>query len=410
MMKQYFDGLVAGIEQGLAAETGEKSPRKIYALAVARLGSRLYAGDGKHRVAWCGVTAPFDLLASMGVTSCFVEFVGAVLAGTGAADGLLHKVEEAGYGPDTCAYHRAVIAAARDGLMPVPDFLVATSSPCTGGLAVMETLARLFKRDLYVLHVPQDESPESVNYLADQMRELTDFVSFHTKEPLDRDRLARAAEYSNEARELMIEAYRHSMAVPSPVAGKTLANFGVVMALLLGTQEAVTVARAFRDDFARKVERGEGGAGVEKFRLLWIQNRIQFKNDILDFLEKEWGAVVVADELNAITFGPIDPADPFPGFARRSISIPLNGPVERRIEHLTQMCRDFSIDGAVTPCHWGCRQGTGGRSMIGEGLKAAGIPVLNLDVDCVDKRNFAPGQIKTRLEAFIEMLGQGKEI
>ena len=33
-----------------------------------------------------------------------------------------------------------------------------------------------------------------------------------------------------------------------------------------------------------------------------------------------------------------------------------------------------------------------------------GVPVLNLEVDCVDKRNFAEGQLRTRLEAFIEML------
>jgi benzoyl-CoA reductase/2-hydroxyglutaryl-CoA dehydratase subunit BcrC/BadD/HgdB len=29
---------------------------------------------------------------------------------------------------------------------------------------------------------------------------------------------------------------------------------------------------------------------------------------------------------------------------------------------------------------------------------------LNLEVDCVDKRNFAEGQLRTRVEAFIEML------
>jgi benzoyl-CoA reductase/2-hydroxyglutaryl-CoA dehydratase subunit BcrC/BadD/HgdB len=33
-----------------------------------------------------------------------------------------------------------------------------------------------------------------------------------------------------------------------------------------------------------------------------------------------------------------------------------------------------------------------------------GIPVVNLEVDCVDTRNFAEGQLKTRLEAFMEML------
>jgi benzoyl-CoA reductase/2-hydroxyglutaryl-CoA dehydratase subunit BcrC/BadD/HgdB len=69
------------------------------------------------------------------------------------------------------------------------------------------------------------------------------------------------------------------------------------------------------------------------------------------------------------------------------------------------MARDYRIDGAINPCHWGCRQGTGARGMIAEGLRSIGVPVLNLEVDCVDPRNFSEGQLRTRLEAFVEMLG-----
>jgi benzoyl-CoA reductase/2-hydroxyglutaryl-CoA dehydratase subunit BcrC/BadD/HgdB len=38
------------------------------------------------------------------------------------------------------------------------------------------------------------------------------------------------------------------------------------------------------------------------------------------------------------------------------------------------------------------------------GLNDVGVPVLNLEVDCVDERNFAAGQVRTRIEAFMEML------
>jgi benzoyl-CoA reductase/2-hydroxyglutaryl-CoA dehydratase subunit BcrC/BadD/HgdB len=42
--------------------------------------------------------------------------------------------------------------------------------------------------------------------------------------------------------------------------------------------------------------------------------------------------------------------------------------------------------------------------MIQAVLKELGVPVVNLEVDCVDTRNFAEGQLRTRLEAFMEML------
>jgi hypothetical protein len=42
--------------------------------------------------------------------------------------------------------------------------------------------------------------------------------------------------------------------------------------------------------------------------------------------------------------------------------------------------------------------------LVEAGLKRAGVPVLNLEVDCVDPRNFSEGQLRTRLQAFMELL------
>ena len=159
MMYQYFKDMAAGIEAKILQDPSLPNPRKKYALETARLGSRLYSGE--NRVAWCGIAVPFDLLNAMGITSCFVEFVGAVLASTGMADPFLEEAEQAGFVGDTCGYHRSVIGAARKGIMPVPDFLIATTCPCSGGVAVLENLAKMFNKDLFVLNVPQEESEQS---------------------------------------------------------------------------------------------------------------------------------------------------------------------------------------------------------------------------------------------------------
>jgi len=402
MMLEYFQNLESGIAARIKQEADRPNARKKYALEVARLGTRLY--EGTHSVAWCGIVAPFDLLNAMGLTSCFVEFVGAMLASTGAVEAFLEEAEQAGYATDACGYHRSVIGAAQQGVMPVPDVLVATTVPCTGGLAVMENLARRFNKPLFVLNVPQQDDDEAVDYLAAQMRAMVDFITRHTGKTLDKDRLARAVELSNQAREIMGEVYRLARRVPSPNNGRLLNNFGIVMPLFFGTEAAVDIARAYRREFAERIESGQPGVPGEQLRLLWIQNRIQFKNPVVEMLEKDYRANIVADELNSVTWGPIDPGDPLRGMARRSISIPFNGEVNRRIRHLQQMAKDFRLHGAINPCHWGCRQGTGARGLIAAGLKEIGVPVLNLEVDCVDTRNFAEGQLRTRLEAFLEML------
>ena len=402
MMYQYFKDMAAGIEAKILQEPDLPNSRKKYALETARLGSRLYSG--KNTVAWCGVAVPFDLLNAMGITSCFVEFVGAVLAGTGMADPFLEEAEQAGFVGDTCGYHRSVIGAARKKIMPQPDFLIATTCPCSGGVAVMENLAHLFNKELFVLNVPQENSEQSVAYLADQIKDMVEFVARQTGEPLDTDKLIKAIEYTNRTRKIMDDVYQLAQKVPSPTDGRLLANFGLVMPLFLGTAEAVEIAQAFKDEFMLRIDNGIPGVPDEKLRLLWIQNRVQFNNPLVEMLEKEHQANIVSDELNDIYWDAIDPDDPYTGLARRAIAIPLNGHIHGRIKHLQKLARAYKLDGAINPCHWGCRQGTGARGLISDGLKEIGVPVLNLEVDCVDKRNFAEGQMRTRIEAFVEML------
>jgi benzoyl-CoA reductase/2-hydroxyglutaryl-CoA dehydratase subunit BcrC/BadD/HgdB len=402
MMLQYFERLASRLEAKIDKSPHLPNARRKFAREIAKLGTRLYSGD--HRVAWCGVVAPFDMLAAMNVTSCFVEFVGAMLAATGAVGAFLEESEHAGFAADTCGYHRSVIGAAMKGLMPLPDVMIATSSPCTGGLAAMENLARMFNKELFVLDVPTSDTPESVQYLANQYRDMFRFIASRTGETLDENKLREAMVKSNRARELMVEVYRLAQNDPSPASGQSLANFGIVMALFLGTDAGIEIAQAYKDEFELMVRDGQSGVPEEKIRLLWLQNRIQFKNPLIKMLEREYHASIVIDELNDITWEAIDPSDPFIGIAKRTITIPLNGEIKRRLNHVRHLSRAYKVDGAVNPCHWGCRQGTGARGLIQAGLKEIGVPVVNLEVDCVDTRNFAEGQLRTRLEAFMEML------
>ena len=93
MMKAYFTDMEAGIVKAISE--GNSSHRKLYTLELARLGKRLYSGADS--IAWCGITAPFDLLNAMGVTSCFVEFIGAMLALTGSVGPFIEETDHIGY-------------------------------------------------------------------------------------------------------------------------------------------------------------------------------------------------------------------------------------------------------------------------------------------------------------------------
>ncbi len=406
MMLEYFRQLETGLEVKFKESDLQVRARKKMALEIARLGIRLYSGA--ERVAWCGVATPFELLNAMGVTSCFVEFVGAMLASTGNATPMLESAEQVGYSTDICSYHRAINGAAAQGLMPEPDFLIATTCPCSSGIATVENLARHFDKDLFVLNIPSRGDQDSVRYLAAQLHSLVDFVGSHTGHRLEPEQLGSTMERANRARELLVEVYRLARTVPTPARRRDLINFAFIMMLLMGTDAAIEIAETYRDEFGRKVAAGAAGVDGERLRLLWIQNRIQFKNPLEQWIEDEFDAAVVVDELNDVTWDPFDPQDPYPGLAARLLSYPLNGPMERRIEHLLRLARDYRVDGVLAPCHWGCRQGTGARGLMADALKQIGVGFLALEVDCVDPRQFSEGQLRTRLQAFFEMLLERK--
>jgi benzoyl-CoA reductase/2-hydroxyglutaryl-CoA dehydratase subunit BcrC/BadD/HgdB len=68
------------------------------------------------------------------------------------------------------------------------------------------------------------------------------------------------------------------------------------------------------------------------------------------------------------------------------------------------MIEGYTVDGGVLFTHWGCRQSNGSTRIIKDYFNDRGLPVLVLDGDCVDRTNSSEGQIKTRLQGFLEIL------
>nr|MDO8117463.1 2-hydroxyacyl-CoA dehydratase family protein [Candidatus Sigynarchaeota archaeon] len=193
--------------------------------------------------------------------------------------------------------------------------------------------------------------------------------------------------------------------VPSPAGPDEWKNF-IIFTLLAGTPAGVEVAKVYRDQLKTRVEQGIPGMPDERHRLLWVQNRVQFKTDLLEVLERDYYANVVIDELNYVYWDEMEPSNPLWSLAKRQIMHPLAGTAERRINFLLKMAREFHVDGVINPAHWGCRQSGGARSLFKDAFQEVGIPILHLDVDCVDERNYSKAQVLTRLEAFMELLAQ----
>ena len=398
MLKVYFGQMVSALEKKL-----EKNPtaRRKFIYEIGRLGTRIF--DKSWSIGWTTLFVSYEILTSMNVSGMFVEFFGAMLSSTGLSQKFLEIAENKGFSTDSCSYHRTIIGAAMNGIIPQPDVFIGASIPCNGGVEALRRIGELFNKEVFILNIPIETTSKSVDYLIDQYEQMINYIEEETGKKLDYNKLKQSIRYNNEVREYMLEIEDLCKHIPSPINYNDLKNF-VMIILLQGSKEGVDVIKAYRDEFKYRIENEDYKLPEEKHRLLWIQNRIQFKTDLLELLEKQHGANVVIDELNHIWWDKMDENDPLRSLANRMITHPFVGPVERRIKILTQLVKEYKVDGAINPSHLGCRQSSGARVLIKDALKKIDVPLVDLDVDCVDERNYSHGQVLTRLEAFMEML------
>jgi benzoyl-CoA reductase/2-hydroxyglutaryl-CoA dehydratase subunit BcrC/BadD/HgdB len=399
-LKAYFDGLVETLGRKVAEK---KTARRVFAYETGRIGRKLF--DPAYTPAWTNVFLPFEILTSMDVGAVFIEFVGAMLAGTGQSQLFVQGAVDYGLPADGCSYHRALTGASLQNLLGRPEILIGTTSPCDGGLKTIQNLARRLNVELFTLDIPYPPvTREKIDYLVGQYRGMIAYVERRSGRKHDPERLREAARLSNEATRIVRRLYELCKSRPAPITSDTLRNFQIVFSLLMGTPEGVETARVFLDEAEAHAANGCAGLPPEKFRLMWIQNRIQFKNNLVTMMEERFGAKIVIDELNYIYWDDLDEDNPLEGLALRLISHPLNGPADGRIAILKKLAKEYAVDGAVNPANWGCRQNCGARLVMQDTLRDAGVPVINLDVDCVDPSNYFEGQLLTRIQSFMEML------
>lgn len=98
--------------------------------------------------------------------------------------------------------------------------------------------------------------------------------------------------------------------------------------------------------------------------------------------------------------------DPIEGLARAYTAVYINMSVQARARMMVEMAKRFEVDGAVLHANRSCKPYSLGQHDFRRAVMAeAGVPALILEADMCDTRVYAEGAIRTRVEAFLEMLG-----
>ncbi len=347
--------------------------------------------------AWTNLFAPTEILQTFGLTCVSMECLSSYLSGFYLEDFFIDRAEEAGIAPTLCSYHKNFIGAACSGVLPKPAFAMTTSMVCDGNVGTFRLLRERLGVEDFVIDVPHVWSPEAEDYVAEQLRDLVRRLERATGKPYDEDALREALRRENRSKAYFREALEKRVAHAYP------GTLTLVLFLLLATH--LNIGSAWVETFFRMMSEEAGrGPAPHETRLLWVHVAPYVIDPLRNFLEYNESCAIVCDDLNLDYMEPLDESRPLRALARKMIRNIYNGDFSRKADACVRYAKEYRCDAAVEFCHWGCKQSAGGAALLKEKMRRAGVPMLILDGDALDRRNNHEGQVKTRFEAFLEML------
>jgi len=401
--------LRSGLAIGLVKRTfaGQFSSAKAHEQAAAQfaldLAEKAYVNKKSH-VIWLTAYFPAEIVWGLGLVPFHPEIASAVGAAIGLSEQSLTAADTEGYPRDLCTFHRNIVGLHHLGMLPKVDVCVPSTSLCDTAGRVMANLAYVEQRPLLVLDVPSTYNRESILYVERQLRQLIDDLCATTGVAYDEDRLKEAVRLSNTAWDHGKAAWDLRTAHPAPLKGSSMLSQLALLAAAFGSPHGAIYYRALRDYLADLVAKKTSEQPIQRCRIYWMHLGPFCPTELLPHLEDDLGAVIAFEEESNIWWPRLDEQRPLYSLAEKALSHFGNGPVENRIQQILHDVDKYAIDGVIHWNHWGCRQSTGALRVIGDRLRAEGIPFLQLDGDCIDARNFQWGPVRTRLEGFMEMI------
>ncbi len=398
-----------------------KLMKKVMADHFYEIDAAMKAGNPK--VAWCTSVGPAELLRAMGFVVYFPENHAAILGATRTATDYIPAANAIGYSPEICSYLTADVGAYLKGFTPLakiydgiesipkPDVLVYNTNQCRDVKDWFEWYARRWDVPCLGIesYVNVGEVTEThVLGIAGQFKKLADDLTAITGNKLDMDKLAETVWLSRKCSDLWKDVLEMAAHKPSPLTffdGTIHMGPAVVMR---GTQVAVDYYETLLEELRGWVAEGVSAVPGEKFRIYWegmpIWGKLRENAELFLRLKT---AVVASTYCNSWIFTALDGNDPWNSMARAYTELFIVRDDDYKEEYFIKMKEIFDFDGVIfhdaktCPNNSNCRYGLPQRLQ-----EKTGVPFVTIDGDLNDLRCYSEEQAITKIEAFIEQLGE----
>ena len=346
---------------------------------------------------WGNIFAPCEIVQCFGLNTLSIETLSCYFSGYHLEDYFIDVAQNEGIAPTLCSYHKTFVGAIDSGAVPAPGYAVTTSLSCDGNLNTFRYLEKKKGVPFTLLDIPYGDDPDSVEYLAEQLKQFAGKLEEYSGVKFDIEKLREALRIENETRRELVRFFDLQSEYYYP--GELISHLYMMMGmhLMIGTREFLELTR-FMNQEIRTYPRFQGK------KILWIHLLPFYQESLQQYFNGSKDYQIIASDIILDYMEELDVERPFHALAGKIIHNLYNGSYGHKSRMVERLADRLQPDAVIQFCHWGCKQSSGGSVLLKERMQARGIPMLILDGDGIDRRNSHDGQIKTRLEAFLEMI------
>jgi benzoyl-CoA reductase subunit C len=252
----------------------------------------------------------------------------------------------------------------------------------------------------YFINTPHTKNEKAHNFFYEEVKKLKESLENNFKTDISKESLKNAVKVYNENRVLLRKVYDLRKNSPPLISGVEALEI-VLSSMLTSKEEHNKLLKQLLDQIENRIDTSKKG-----IRLL-VSGSVMDNTEMIKIVEGT-GANVVADDLctgSRYFWNLVNPtADPLHAIANRyldKIPCPFTAHSMDRFKHTLEMAKKYDVEGAIIFVLKFCDTHLFDTPILLEKLKAQGLPVLYLEWEHAMS---GIAQLKTRIEAFIEMI------
>ena len=253
----------------------------------------------------------------------------------------------------------------------------------------------------YFINTPHSTTENALKFFSEELERFKEWLTNNFDAEISEENLKNAIKIFNENRKLLKQVYELRRQNPPLVSGSEALEI-VLSSMMIPKEEHNKLLHALLDEIEKRKDFPKSGV-----RLL-VSGSVMDNSELLRLIESV-GGCVVADDLctgsryfwNLVK----ENGEPMRAIAERylrKIPCPFMHSSEERFKHAREMAKVYNVKGAIIFTFKFCDVHGFDAPLLAEELREKeGIPVL-----CLEWEHSLSGiaQLKTRIEAFIEML------